>query len=95
MNRRFFVESAEWQRFKRILEDKQSLFLEAALSAKTMDEKEYNRGWYDAVRTFLAMPDEYLKDDDEKEKDAKEADQEEVAGISTYPGQRPTNFFHA
>lgn len=69
MSKTFFLALPDWSRLKADLEKMRDARLEGALSssAPTADlalaAREYERGWYDALRYVLALPDEILKDD--------------------------------
>ena len=73
MSRSFFTALPDWTKLKTWLEEQMIAHRDAALetSAPTADlafaAREYERGWYDALRSVLELPDLLLKDGDGEE----------------------------
>ena len=77
MSRKFFTSLPDWTRIREWLEEQSTAHREAAFDAlakNNVNDAQYERGYYDALRTVLEAPENLLKDADGEEQPEPEAE---------------------
>jgi len=98
MSKHSFLASPEWRKIEHLLVEQIEEHREAALMATGFDDKEYERGWVDSLRSFMALPEAVLKEEGDEENgqetyENEEKEQEEKGVISLATRPRRTEFF--
>lgn len=55
-----FKRTEEWEAIKEKLHEQLTVAIDAALGATSFPDKEYNRGYAEAIKDFLMLPDNIL-----------------------------------
>ena len=78
MSRRTFTSAPDWLRLVVAIEKAIEMHREEALTAGNFESKEYERGWVDALRSMIDLPDQILSKEDGHEEDGQKANENEV-----------------
>lgn len=94
MSRTFFTSLPDWGKLREEIEKQRDLHRDAALetTGPTADmafaAREYERGWYDALRSVLELPKEILKDESDPEDKAEPEKGSEAEGAKRLTPER-------
>ncbi len=98
MSRAFFLSLPDWAKLTEEIKDQIRCQTEGALSPPPINAdsgialatKEYYRGWVDALKHVLDLPNQILKDGDhEGEEKASQQEEEVVEGVRSVPARQP------